>query len=55
MSRTKRPHNIRRQPPDLIIIVTEGEKTEPNYFRKFPVFTKLKIPHPEIKIKTGIK
>ncbi len=40
MSRTKRPHNIRRQPPDLIIIVTEGEKTEPNYFRKFPVFTK---------------
>ena len=37
MSRTKRPYNIRKIAPDLIIIVTEGEKTEPNYFRKFPV------------------
>lgn len=40
MSRTKRPHNIRKLAPDLIVIVTEGEKTEPNYFKKFPVFSK---------------
>ena len=40
MSRTKRPYNIRKPAPDLIIIVTEGEKTEPNYFRKFPIFSK---------------
>jgi len=40
MSRTKRPYNIRKPAPDLIIIVTEGEKTEPNYFKKFPVFSK---------------
>ncbi|MEN6445653.1 MAG: RloB family protein [Candidatus Cloacimonas sp.] len=39
MSRTKRPHNIRKPAPDLIVIVTEGEKTEPNYFKKFPVYS----------------
>jgi len=40
MSRTKRPYNTRKPAPDLIIIVTEGEKTEPNYFREFPIFSK---------------
>ncbi len=30
----------RESPPDLILIVTEGEKTEPNYFNRFRVFPK---------------
>jgi hypothetical protein len=30
----------RESPPDLILIITEGEKTEPNYFEKFRVFPK---------------
>ncbi len=30
----------RESPPDLILIITEGEKTEPNYFKKFRVFPK---------------
>jgi len=36
---SNRPKNNRKIPPDLILIVTEGEKTEPLYFEKFPIHT----------------
>lgn len=39
MARSKRPVNKRNIPPDVILIVTEGEKTEPLYFEKFPIRT----------------
>lgn len=35
MARTPRRINTRISPPDLILIITEGEKTEPNYFKQF--------------------
>jgi len=39
MIRNKRPVNKRKIPPDVILIVTEGEKTEPLYFKRFPIHT----------------
>ena len=39
MAKIKRPVNKRNIPPDLILIVTEGEKTEPLYFERFPIHT----------------
>lgn len=39
MASSKRAVNTRQSPPDLILIVTEGEKTEPCYFRSFPLHT----------------
>ena len=39
MSRSKRPVDTRKIPPDLILIVTEGEKTEPLYFESFRLHT----------------
>ena len=39
MRKSKRPVNTREVPPDLILIVTEGEKTEPLYFRCFHLHT----------------
>lgn len=39
MGRSKRRVNTRQLPPDLILIVTEGEKTEPCYFTSFPLYT----------------
>ena len=32
-----RKKNLREVPPDLILIITEGVKTEPNYFKAFRV------------------
>ena len=32
----KRLHNNRGNPRDVFLIVCEGEKTEPNYFKSFP-------------------
>lgn len=40
MSRRKRKFRTREPAPDLILIICEGEKTEPLYFKKFPVSTK---------------
>lgn len=40
MKRHKRAVGVRIMPPDLILIVTEGEKTEPLYFEGFPLHTK---------------
>ncbi|HOD18011.1 MAG TPA: RloB family protein [Candidatus Cloacimonadota bacterium] len=37
MNLHQKRQNIRNIPPDLIIIITEGEKTEPAYFKKFPL------------------
>ena len=37
MGKPKRRENTRRIPPDLILIVTEGERTEPLYFQSFPL------------------
>ncbi|MCD8480939.1 MAG: RloB family protein [Candidatus Cloacimonetes bacterium] len=39
MSINRRRVNTRKTPPDLILIVTEGEKTEPCYFKSFPLHT----------------
>lgn len=39
MAKSRRKENIREIPPDLILIVTEGEKTEPLYFECFPLHT----------------
>lgn len=39
MARPKRPVNTRELPPDMILIVTEGEKTEPLYFESFQLRT----------------
>jgi len=41
VKRQKSTVNVRLTPPDLILIVTEGEKTEPLYFEGFPVHTKM--------------
>lgn len=37
MAKSRRPVGTRNIPPDLILIVTEGEKTEPLYFQSFPL------------------
>lgn len=38
--KSNRPVDKRNIPPDLIVIITEGEKTEPNYFKAFPIKAK---------------
>ncbi|MFA7543683.1 MAG: RloB family protein, partial [Candidatus Cloacimonadaceae bacterium] len=40
MAKSRRKVNTRQIPPDLILIVCEGEKTEPCYFECFPLHTK---------------
>ncbi len=40
MSRRKRKFRTREPAPDLILIICEGEKTEPLYFKKFPITAK---------------
>lgn len=39
MAKSRRKENTRQIPPDLILIVCEGEKTEPSYFECFPLHT----------------
>lgn len=40
MEMSRRRSRTREVPPDMILIECEGEKTEPLYFKKFPVSTK---------------